>query len=357
MTEQLHYRNDGPPIDARHVEDFATSALAQVGVPIDDAKFVGKTLIHADLRGVHSHGVRLLTNYIHEIQAGTANPTPKVRTTNDSQGAAVFEGDRSLGQIGARAGIQAAMNLATERGIGVASVANTGHFGAAAYWALLAANAGFIGFATSNMAGPINLAYGSKEPATGNTPLAWAFPSGNPYPVVLDMACGAYAIGKIRLAAAADQPLPDNVAADADGQPTNNAADAAYVLPAGGPKGYGIGLIHDLIAGCLTGDGATIMKGAYDPPTSGPKGSLFFMTIDVNAFLPIADFRQAMDLQTHAVNQLPPADGFTQVHMPGQPEWELFETRKHTGISYPPGVLDNLDSLADDLGLEFPTTK
>lgn len=357
MTERLHYRTDGPPMRAERMEALAAGALAKVGVPIDDAKFVGETLIHADLRGVHSHGVRLLSNYVSEIQAGASNPAPNVRTTNQSQGAAVFDGDRSLGQIGAREGMRAAMTLATERGIGVASVANTGHFGAAAYWALLAADAGFIGFATSNMAGPVNLAYGSKEPATGNTPLAWAFPSGGPYPVVLDMACGAYAIGKIRLAAAADQPLPDNVATDADGRPTNNAAKAAYVLPAGGPKGYGIGLVHDLIAGCLTGDGATIMKGAYEPPTSGPRGSLFFMAIDVNAFLPIADFRHAMDLQTNAVNQLPPADGFTQVQMPGQPEWELFESRKNTGICYPPGVLENLNPLAASLGLEFPTTK
>lgn len=355
MTERLHYRSDGPPISAERMEAFAVGALAKVGVPIDDAKFVGETLIHADLRGVHSHGIRLLNNYVREIHAGTSNPDPNVRTTNKSQGAAVFEGDRSLGQIGAREGMQAAMTLATERGIGVASVANTGHFGAAAYWALLAAEAGLIGFATSNMAGPINLAYGSKEPATGNTPLAWAFPSGGPFPVVLDMACGAYAIGKIRLAAAAGQPLPDNVATDADGQPTNNAAAAIYVLPAGGPKGYGIGLVHDLIAGCLTGDGATLLKGAYEPSASGPRGSLFFMAIDVNAFLPLADFRQAMDLQTKAVNQLPPADGFSTVQMPGQPEWESFETRKNIGICYPPGVLENLGSLAASLGLEFLT--
>ena len=353
MSTRLSYGAGGARIPADAMRAFGTNALTVTGVPRDDAVFVVETLVHADLRGVFSHGTRLLAAYTEALEAGAANPTPDIRVRHTT-GAAVVSGDRSLGQLGGRAGMQAAIGIAHDRGVGVAAVSNTGHFGAAAYWALMAADAGLIGLATSNMAGPCMLATGSRQPATGNTPLAWAFPTHQAHPVVLDMASGAYALNKLHMVGSVSGALPEGVATDSDGNPTTDPNQLAFVLPAGGPKGYGIGLVHDLMAGVLSGDGATLIKGAIDPDNRIPRGSLFFLTIDVSAFLPLDDFRTAMDEQSRAVNALPPAAGFSKVQMPGQPEWELFEDRVANGIAYPPGVHELFAAMAHRLGLDTP---
>ena len=354
VSDRLHYESGGPVVPAEAIQAFATSAFVAVGVPDNDARFVATTLVHADLRGVHSHGLRMVTQYVEWIENGTTNPDPHIQSERDSSGAAVLAGDRSLGQIGARAGMESAINLARDRGIGVAAVSNTGHFGAAAYWVLQAAHEGLIGFATSNMTGACMLAHGSREPAVGNTPLAWAFPTHGTHPVVLDMAAGAYALNKLHLIAQVAEQLPEGIAADSDGNPTTDPSKLRYVLPAGGAKGYGLALTHDLISGCLSGDGSTLLKGAFEGATLGPRGSLFFMAIDVNVFLPLADFRTAMDQQTKAVNALSPADGFERVQMPGQPEWVTYESRINAGIPYPSGILEQLEPIADRHAITAP---
>ena len=126
------------------------------------------------------------------------------------------------------------------------------------------------------------------------------------------------------------------------------------MLPAGGAKGYGIALTHDLISGCLSGDGSTLIKGSLDGATSGARGSLFFMAIDVDAFMPLGDFQTAMDNQTEAVNALQPADGFECVQMPGQPEWVTYESRIDRGIPYPSGILEQLEPIADRHAITIP---
>lgn len=354
MSDRLHYGSGGPIVPAEAVQAFAASTFLAVGVPTSDADLIATTLVHADLRGVHSHGLRMINVYIEWLENGVANPDPHIRSERDSSGAAVLAGDRSLGQIGAQAGMESAIAIARDRGIGVAAVSNTGHFGAAAYWALQAAHDGLIGFATSNMAGPCMLAHGSREPAIGNTPLAWAFPTHGQYPVVLDMAAGAYALNKLHLIGQQAQELPEGVAADIDGNPTTDPSKLRYVLPAGGAKGYGIALTHDLISGCLSGDGSTLIKGSLDGATSGARGSLFFMAIDVDAFMPLGDFQTAMDDQTEAVNALQPADGFECVQMPGQPEWVTYESRIDRGIPYPSGILEQLEPIADRHAITIP---
>lgn len=353
MSDRLRYDIGEVRVPADAMRDFGTNALAATGVPGDDAALVVETLVHADLRGVFSHGTRLLAAYTEALQAGSINSTPSICVSH-SNGAATVSGDRSLGQLGGRAGMEAAIVIAQDRGVGVAVVSDTGHFGAAAYWALMAADAGLIGHSASNMAGPCMLATGSRQPATGNTPLAWAFPTHGAHPVVLDMASGAYALNKLHMVGTTTGALPEGVATDSEGNPTTDASKLAYVLPAGGPKGYGIGLVHDLMAGVLSGDGATLIKGALDPEKRVPRGSLFFLTIDVGAFLPPDEFRTAMDEQSRAVNALPPAAGFAKVQMPGQPEWELFEDRLTNGIAYPSSAIEPLAAMAERLGLEAP---
>ena len=218
-------------------------------------------------------------------------------------------------------------------------VDNTGHFGAAGYWVIMAAEAGCMGYCASNLRGPVLLATGGRGGAAGNNPLAWAFPGRRHRPTVLDMATGAVALGKIAALGEGGFLAPEGVAADAEGRPTRDPAKVAFVAPAAGPKGYALAVVHDVLVGALTGGGSALQK---EPLVLGGPldGGLFFMAMDISAVMPLADFAAAMDAQTDAVNDLEPAEGVDRVSMPGQIEWDLYDERVAAGIPFPAGVLD-----------------
>ena len=353
MSAQLHYQAGGPTVRAEPLLEFAAGLLRAAGVPRDDAGFVAETMVHADLRGVHSHGVRLLNGYVPALLDDNINPRPDIREIAGGLGHAVFAGDRSLGQISARIGMQRAIELARDRGVGTTVVRDGGHFGAAAYWALMAADQGCVGYCTSNMASAVVLAHGSRQAATGNNPLAWAFPTKDERPVVLDMACGVTALGKVALVALDGRKLPEGVAADAEGRPTRDPAQARIYYPAVSAKGYALALVHDILSGGLSGGGMTIHKPHWGPGEPY-QGTLFFLAIDIAAIMPLDGFAEAMDAQVRAVNALPPAEGFERVYMPGQIEWESFAEREASGIPFPPGGLEALQPLGERLGVAWP---
>ena len=353
MSARLQYQASGPTVQVEPMREFAAGLLRAAGAPRDDAEFVAETLIHADLRGVHSHGVRLLNGYVSGLLEGIINPRPDLREVAGGPGHAVFDGDRSLGQVSARVAMQRAIELARNHGVGVTVVREGGHFGAAAYWALMAADGGCIGYCTSNMAGAVMLAHGSRQGATGNIPLAWAFPTGEARPVVLDMACGVAAVGKVTVIGLGGGCLPEGVAADAEGRPTRDPAQARLVHPAGGAKGYALAVAHDILSGGLSGGGMTIHKPRWSAGQPH-QGTLFFLAIDIAAIMPLDGFAEAMDAQVRAVNALPPAEGFERVYMPGQIEWESFAEREASGIPFPPGGLEALQPLGERLGVAWP---
>jgi ureidoglycolate dehydrogenase (NAD+) len=217
----------------------------------------------------------------------------------------------------------------------------------------MAADQGCVGYCTSNMASAVVLAHGSRQAATGNNPLAWAFPTKDERPVVLDMACGVAALGKIALLALDGRELPHGVAADAEGRPTRDPAQACLYFPAGGAKGYALALVHDILSGGLSAGGMTMDKPHWEPGEPY-QGTLFFLAIDIAAILPLDEFVEAMDAQVRAVNALPPAEGFERVYMPGQIEWESFAEREASGIPFPPGALETLQPLSERLGVAWP---
>ena len=353
MSEQLHYDIGGPPIPAEALRTFATAALEATGVPSVDAEATAESLVHADLRGVHSHGIRLLGGYVPALEDGRLNPTPAIREVAGGPGHAVFDADLALGQISAHLAMRRAIEIAGRRGVGTTAVRNGGHFGAAAYWALMAADAGCVGHCTSNMAGALLLAFGGRAGASGNNPLSWAFPRREARPVVLDMACGVAALGKIQVSVRGGRRLPAGLAADGQGRPTRDATQVRYVLPAAGPKGYGLSLVHDIMSGVLSGGQATVQKPEFGPGLPY-HGTHFFLVLDIDAIMPLEAFSAAMDAQAAAVTALQPAEGFQRVYMPGEIEWEAYARQLTDGVRFPTGVLDELTPLARRLDLPAP---
>src|SRR5262249_24086132 len=138
-------------------------------------------------------------------------------------------------------------------GIGIVMAMNSNHFGMAASYLLQALGAGMAAIVFTN-ASPAMPIWGGRTAFLGTSPLAMAVPSSK-VPLVLDMATSIAARGKIRRAAQRKETIPAGWALDGEGRPTIDA-QAAYdgiVLPLGGPKGSGLSLLMEALAGVMTG--------------------------------------------------------------------------------------------------------
>jgi ureidoglycolate dehydrogenase (NAD+) len=342
-------------LDAGELEEFSTALFAACGVEANGARLTARSLVWADLRGVYSHGVvRLQPNYLKSLKEGAVNPTPNVHLMLDGPAFAVFDGDRGLGQIAAERAVRAAIDKARACGIGLACVRNSRHFGAAAYWPMLAAESGMIGFACSN-GGMVNTApFGGARSAMGNNPHAWVIPAGEDRPVILDMATGVAAMGKVAMARLHGTPLPSGWCLDADGNDTTDPNAAVTMLPAGGPKGYAIGYVLDLLSGSLAGAQTSTVKALGGiSGTEAEQTGMTFVVIDVAAVTDVGNFTKSAERTAQLMRETPPRPGFDRVYVPGEIEWSTYDDRIVNGIPTSQAEFGVLEQMAQEHGVEL----
>lgn len=347
-------RENAVRLDAGELEDFSAALFGACGVDSTGARLTARSLVWADLRGVYSHGVvRLQPNYLNSLKEGAVNPKPSVQILFDGPAFAVLDGDCGLGQIAADRAIRAAIDKARACGIGLACVRNSRHFGAAAYWPMLAAEAGMIGFACSN-GGMVNTApFGGARSAMGNNPHAWVIPAGEDRPVVLDMATGVAAMGKVAMARLHGTTLPSGWCLDADGNDTTDADAAVTMLPAGGPKGYAIGYVLDLLSGSLAGAQTSTVKalGGISGLEASQTG-MTFLAIDVAAVTDADDFANSAERTAQLMRDTPPRPGFDRVFVPGEIEWNTYDDRIVNGVPTSQAEVGVLAKMAREQGIE-----
>lgn len=340
-------------IQAEPLRQFCCAAFKRVGLPAEDAASVADTLVEADLRGVHSHGVWWTLTYIQRLQQGGVNPRPNIRVVRETQAMALLDADRGMGQVAGMEAMRRAIQKAQGCGVGVVSVRNSNHFGAAAYYALMAAQADQVGFAVSD-AEPTMAPWGGAKTIVGNNPLAYAIPATADFNIVLDMALSVVAWGKIFLAAQRNEKIPATWAVNQAGEPTEDAREAmaGLLMPVGGYKGYGLALVMEILSSVLAG--ATFGLGV--PPMSDATAAQdtghFFMAIDINHFMPLAEFQQRMVNLIHEHRDVPRLPGVEQIFLPGEIEHLKRKQRLESGIPLDPYVLVALIQVGQELDLD-----
>jgi LDH2 family malate/lactate/ureidoglycolate dehydrogenase len=318
--------------------------FAGCGLPAEDAEVVADSLVEADVRGVSSHGVVRVATYVKAIRDGSINPRPNVRVVVDRGPRAVVDGDGGMGQVGAYRAMGLAVARAQAEGIGAVGLRHGRHCGAMAYWALQALAADCIGFATTNAG--LNMApTGGRSKIVGNNPLAVAVPTNLAWPLVLDMATSVVAGGKLDVAAIRGERIPLDWATDAEGNPTDDPVHArqGLLLPVGGPKGYGLAVMLDVLAGVLTG---ARFGGGLGPTGSGQ----FFLAIAVEGFMPVGEFKARMDQVIDQLHRSERAPGTERIYVPGEIEYEKARVRRDQGIPLEETVVRQLDDLASEVG-------
>jgi LDH2 family malate/lactate/ureidoglycolate dehydrogenase len=248
------------------------------------------------------------------------------------------------------------VDKAKRYGVGAVTVRQAFHFGGAFRYVQQAAARGCIGVAAANTR-PLMPAPGGAGAVVGNNPIAFGVPVRDGEPIVLDMALSEAALGKIRLAAQAGRPIPATWATDSDGRPTTDAeaAVAGLLLPAAGPKGYGLALVVDVLTGVLSGGAfGDHVKGLYADTATPNDCSHFFLALDVAAFGDPEQFASSLGELVRKVLDSPRAPGVERLFLPGQLEAERHAAASGTGVTLDLSVLTALRETATAVGVTLP---
>jgi LDH2 family malate/lactate/ureidoglycolate dehydrogenase len=332
------------------LKSFCVEVLRKVGVPSDEAVLIVDNLVEADLRGVESHGVVRFPIYVKRIVDGGSNPRPQIRIVRQTRTTAVVDGDNGMGQlVGVRA-MEIAIDKASEGDCAFVSVRNSNHFGAAAYYAEMAARRDMIGLVFT--IGGINhmTPWGGAEATLGNNPFAVAFPTDRDFPIVLDMACSIAARGKIIVAAKEGTPIPADWASGPDGLPTTDPVEAlkGFVLPVGGPKGYAltftVGLLSTMLSGAYFGREVTHM---YDMTETPQNVGHLFGVLPIASFEDLGEYRTRIGKAIRDMHEAKKAPGVERIYVPGEREHLALQARRAEGIPVGVGVFGELREMSE----------
>jgi LDH2 family malate/lactate/ureidoglycolate dehydrogenase len=345
------------PVAVGALTGFIRDVCACLGMSESDADTMATCLIGAHLRGFDTHGAGCLPNYVRNLKDGRVNARPQINIERRAPWAWSIDADNGFGHVAATRAMEAVLGSVRDIGIGVASVCNSNHLGAACLYPLMAVNEGFIGIAMVNCS-PHVTPHGGREKLFGTNPISIAAPAGEKAPFVLDMATSAAARRKFRLALEMDEPIPEGWAVDSEGNPTTDPAAAleGSALPSGGAKGTGLAMAVEVLAGVMSGAAfggqvLDLLSNQYRAANSGN----FLMALDPAVFISPDEFQSRMDDLIDRLTSSEPALGFERVRYPGERGARLEAERRRNGIPLLPTTIRDLQGLATDLGLHFPS--
>jgi L-2-hydroxycarboxylate dehydrogenase (NAD+) len=303
------------------------------GMAAPDASLLATSLVEADQRGIHSHGTLRVPDYVGKLTSGGVDPRGRPSIAHEAGNAIVVDGGNAMGQIASAFAMRAVIGKAAANGVALAAVRHSNHCGAMDHWAMMALPHDMIGIAATN-ALPTMAPWGGVEKIVGINPLAIAFPAAEEPAVVLDVAFGATAHGKIRVYHQKGHPIPEGWAFDREGRPTTDPAAAleGLIQPIGGHKGVGIAVVVGMLSTLLGGASyGTELGNMEDGPQPGQDGHVF-VAINVASFLPVATFKMRADAISRQIQQSRRRENVDRLYPPGLMEAEFAQRYAIEGI-------------------------
>ncbi|MBN1553627.1 MAG: Ldh family oxidoreductase [Phycisphaerae bacterium] len=344
-------------VSASDLSAFCVQALMEAGMGRDAAEITTKVLVTTDLMGVSTHGVRNLHNYLKRIATKGLDPHARPEIVSEGPGWAIVDGHNGMAMPSAYLAMQTAIDKAGQVGIAYAGARNSCHFGAAGFYALMAAEEGMIGLSMSNDI-PSMTAPGARSHITGTNPLAVAIPAGEEKPILLDVAMSTVAGSKIYQALARGKGIPDNWIVDGEGIPTTDTSvypHSASLLPMAGHKGYGLALMIETLsalvsgANCLTEVGSWLFDKTERPTGHGHA----FIAINVGVIAPMDVYRRRADDMIRSIRRAPKAKGSERIYLPGEMEWDKRVDYEANGIPLTEDIIKSLTEIAETYGLDL----
>ena len=318
------------------LRQFQVALFGAYGASTEDAKVAADELIESSLLGFDSHGVMRCVQYADELRNGTIKPGAPIRIVKETAITATVDCGWNFGAVAATRMVEVVCEKVKVGGIACVVSRNCQHVGRLGAWVTKIAERNLFGLAVVNNTkrGHQVVPWGGKEARLGTNPLAYAAPTDG-LPVVMDMATCMIPEGKIRVMLHAGKQVPPNHILDAAGNPTTDpkafyGPPRGTILPFGGEyghKGFGLGLLVDILGGVLAGDASSQIH--------SHQNGLCLIAIDPDVFCGRERFIELMgDLRTY-VTSAAPGNGFKEVQLPGAPDFRLREKRLQEGIPLP----------------------
>jgi LDH2 family malate/lactate/ureidoglycolate dehydrogenase len=317
-----------PVIGVQKLDDLSFTFLVKAGAPPRIAERVAQALVLSSLKGVDSHGVMRLPQYLEHIGKGLVVPDAVPEVVRETASTAVVDGNRGFGHAAAEVCTQMALDKARAHDLAAVTLQNTRHIGRVGEYVEMAIDAGFVGFVFCS-ALPQVAPHGGRGRVLGTNPVAIGIPTDGDFPFVLDFATSVLSEGKVRVARDKGKELPPGAILDAGGQPSTQPQDlyeGGAMLPLGTYKGYGLCLAVQILGSLLAQGGTPLL----DQPTVG-NGALF-MVLRPGCFCDPAALRAQTEALCAAVKSSPLREGFDEILTPGEPEYRAQRQRERDGI-------------------------
>ena len=345
-------------VELGSLEQFCMTALRACGADEPTQTATTRSILHGSVHGVDSHGVRLLPHYIRVFENGRLNKTPRLRFERKKAGAGILDADHAQGARAMYAAMDHAVELAQEAGIAAVAVQKSSHFGPAGAYSVHAAAQGMIGISFGNSDPYVRLHDGAER-FHGTNPISIAVPTGGANPWLLDMATSSVPLNRIELYASLGVEVPDDVASDAFGRPTNDPNAVSMLAPVGGAfgfKGAALGGVAEIFSTIFSD-----MRLSIEIPVMGDMSvtdprimGAFVIAIDPDGFVGRITAQLIMDRYLTHLRGSKPQEGKI-VMAPGDREWAEAAERRKRGIPLDPVTVTGFRDICDRYDVAFPT--
>jgi len=333
---------------------FIARVLISVGFDEKDAQSAAELIAEADARGADGHGVFRLPQYVKRIQSGGINTRPEIRIIQEQAASALIDGDNAMGHLVMRRATEIAIEKARTAGVAWVGARNSNHAGPASLYARMPLAHDMIGIylavGSANHLPP----WGGTEMLLSTNPIAIAVPGSTHDAIVLDMATTNAAYGKVKIKAQRNEAMPEGWMIDRQGQPLTDPkrASEGFLLPIGGPKGYGLALMFGLLAGSLNGAalGRDVVDFNADSSTVTNTGHTI-VAVNIAAFADVRSFKEKVDEIWDEMKSSPKLPGVDEIRLPGERSATIYEDRMVNGVPLSLELRAALDNLADRLGV------
>ncbi|NHM32890.1 Ldh family oxidoreductase [Neobacillus terrae] len=340
-------------IEAEKIKDFSNKCFTKLGMPENEAEIITEALMEADLREIHSHGFMRLPIYVERMQKGLIETKANISYETDNGALALMDAGYSSGQVAGYLAMEKAIEKAEESGVGLVAVKNSNHFGITAFYSLMAAKKDMIGIVLSNVV-PLMPAIGGAEKVIGNNPISIAAPTRTEFPIVADMAMSNTSFGKVLYAKEKREAIPEGWGVNAKGLPTtkpDEVINGGFLSSVGGPKGFGLALMIEILTGVLTGGAFSKMIPSMYDVNQKQSISHFMLAIDIKKLIPLELYYENINQLVSFIKNSKKAQGVSEIYLPGEIEFLKEKRNKEKGIHIEEDTLASLNKMAEQLGL------
>ncbi|MGM0550816.1 MAG: Ldh family oxidoreductase [Bacteroidota bacterium] len=349
------------------LKTFIIDIFSKIGCKREDAQTLAEVLVAAELRGIPSHGMMRVKDYIGMWEAERINVDPKPAIVHETPSTATVDGDSAYGMVAAKYAMQVAMDKAKTCGTGWVATNNSNHFGIAGYYSMMALEEDMIGIAMTN-ANALVAPTLSKSRLLGTNPIAVAIPAKKHPAFIADFATSPIARGKLAIMGKKGEVAPEGYVQDADGKPSTDPdiiTRGGAILPLGSDyahgshKGYCMSALVDIFSAVFSGANF----GPFVPPQVpylplkeekvGTGLGHFFGAMRIDAFQSADVLKERMDTWIDTFKAAKPAEGQERVYIPGEIEREKEAYHQKNGISLLPQIHEDLMQQATKYNIAF----